>query len=169
MNAMAGYSGTPLVQKIGIKPGHRLILRNHPANFLRDLGKLPEDVVAGERLSGEADVVVFFTDRRAALEKDFPVLAGKLRPDGMLWIAWPKRASGKATDLDENLVRDTGLGFGLVDVKVCAIDETWSGLKFVIRLKDRPARDQEKHEKNRQGRRSPGRAAAKPRSREKEQ
>jgi hypothetical protein len=87
----------------------------------------------------------------------------------MLWIAWPKRASGKATDLDENLVRDTGLGFGLVDVKVCAIDETWSGLKFVIRLKDRPARDREKHEKNRQGRRSPGRAAAKPRSREKEQ
>ena len=166
---MAGYSGTPLVQKIGIKPGHRLILRNHPSNFLRDLGKLPDDVVAGERLSGAADVVVFFTDRRAALEKDFPVLAGKLRPDGMLWIAWPKRASGKATDLDENLVRDTGLGFGLVDVKVCAIDETWSGLKFVIRLKDRPARDQEKHEKNRQGTKSLRRAAVQPRSREKEQ
>jgi len=166
---MAGYSGTPLVQKIGIKAGHRLILRNHPVSFLRDLGKLPDDVVAGDRLSGEADVVVFFTDRRAALEKDFPVLAGKLRPDGMLWIAWPKRASGKATDLDENLVRDTGLGFGLVDVKVCAIDETWSGLKFVIRLKDRPARDQSKHaKKSRRGKKSLSRAAVQPRSRDRD-
>jgi hypothetical protein len=168
---MAGYSGTPLVQKIGIKPGHRLVLRNHPASFLSDLGKLPDDVVATERLAGEADVVVFFTDRRSALEKDFPALAGKLRPNGMLWIAWPKRTSGKATDLDENLVRDTGLGFGLVDVKVCAIDETWSGLKFVIRLKDRPAQDQQKDErkKTRQRKKSLGRAAAKPRSRQKEQ
>jgi hypothetical protein len=85
-------------------------------------------------------------------------------------VDWPKRASGKATDLDENLVRDTGLGFGLVDVKVCAIDETWSGLKFVIRLKDRPARDKGKHEKkNRQGKKSLSRAAVQPRSREKEQ
>ena len=172
MNAMAGYSGTPLVQKIGIKPGHRLVLRNHPASFLRDLGKLPDDVVAGERLSGEADVVVFFTDRRAALEKVFPVLAGKLRPEGMLWIAWPKRSSGKATDLDENLVRDTWLGFGLVDVKVCAIDETWSGLKFVIRLKDRPAREQRKQDQRKErpaGKKRLNRAAVQPRSREKEQ
>jgi hypothetical protein len=164
---MAGYSGTPLVQKIGLKAGHRLILRNHPASFLRDLGKLPDDVVAGERLSGEADVVVFFTDRRAALEKNFPLLAGKLRPDGMLWIAWPKRSSGKATDLDENLVRDTGLAFGLVDVKVCAIDEIWSGLKFVIRLKDRPAQDQQNNK--RPGKESLSRPAVKPRSRQKEQ
>jgi hypothetical protein len=169
---MAGYSGTPLVQKIGIKPGHRLVLRNHPASFLRDLGKLPDDVVAGERLSGEADVVVSFTDRRSALEKVFPVLAGKLQPEGMLWIAWPKRSSGKATDLDENLVRDTGLGFGLVDVKVCAIDETWSGLKFVIRLKDRPAREQRKQDQGknaRQEKKSANRAAVPPRSRKREQ
>jgi hypothetical protein len=166
---MAGYSGTPLVQKIGIKPGHRLVLRNHPASFLRDLGKLPDDVVATERLSGEADVVVFFAERRAALEERFPALAGSLRPNGMLWVAWPKRTSGKVTDLDENLVRDTGLGFGLVDVKVCAIDETWSGLKFVIRVKDRPAQDQKKHAKNhRQGKKSVIRAAVKPRSRQKE-
>jgi hypothetical protein len=164
---MAGYSGTPLVQKIGIKPGHRLVLRNHPPSFLRDLGKLPEDVVASDRLSGEADVVVFFTERRAALEKDFPALAARLRPNGMLWIAWPKRASGKPTDLDENLVRDTGLGFGLVDVKVCAIDETWSGLKFVIRLKDRPAENRKQN--GRPQKETSGRTAARPRLKQKEQ
>jgi len=135
---MAGYSGTPLAQKIGIKSGHRLVLRNHPASFVKDLGELPEGVAATNRAAGKADVVVCFVEKRAALEKDFPVLASKLEANGMLWIAWPKKASGKPTDLNENLVRETGLGFGLVDVKVCAIDETWSGLKFVIRLKDRP-------------------------------
>lgn len=135
---MAGYSGTSLIQKIGIKPGHRLVLRNHPPSFLRDLGKLPEGVAGAGKFSGKADVVVYFTEKRSALEKDFPDLAGKLEPDGMLWVAWPKKASGRKTDLNENVVRDTGLGFGLVDVKVCAVDETWSGLKFVVRLKDRP-------------------------------
>jgi hypothetical protein len=134
---MAGYSGTPLVQKIGIKPGHQVVLRNHPPTFLRDLGKLPEGAAASERPKGAADVVVYFTEKRSALERDFPALAVKLQPAGMLWIAWPKKASGRPTDLTENVVRETGLGFGLVDVKVCAIDETWSGLKFVIRLKDR--------------------------------
>ena len=152
---MAGYSGTPLAQKIGIKPGHRLVLRNHPQSFVKDLGKLPEGVASSDRLNGKADVVVYFVEKRTALKKDFPVLAAKLEANGMLWIAWPKRASGRPTDLNENLVRDTGLGFGLVDVKVCAIDEIWSGLKFVIRLKDRP-----KH--------LPG-AAAKPRATKKEQ
>jgi len=135
---MAGYSGTPLAQKIGIKPGHRLVLRNHPPTFVRDLGKLPEGVAASDRVNGRADVVVYFVEKRTRLEKDFPALAAKLEANGMLWIAWPKRASGRPTDLNENLVRETGLGFGLVDVKVCAIDEIWSGLKFVIRLKDRP-------------------------------
>jgi len=134
---MAGYSGTPLVQKIGIKPGHRIVLRNHPPSFLRDLGRLPEGAAATERLNGAADVVVYFTEKRSALERDFPALAGKLQPAGMLWIAWPKKASERPTDLTENVVRETGLGLGLVDVKVCAIDATWSGLKFVIRLKDR--------------------------------
>ena len=136
---MAGYSGTPLLQKIGIKPGHRLVLRNHPPSFLKDLGKLPEGVMSSDRLSGKVDVVVYFVERRATLERDFPVLSAKLEANGILWIAWPKKASGKQTDLNENLIRDTGLGFGLVDVKVCAIDDTWSGLKFVIRLKDRRA------------------------------
>lgn len=136
---MAGYSGTPLIQKIGIKPGYRVILRNHPESFLRDLEALPQDVEMTGRLTGKADVAVCFTEKLAVLEKDFPRLAQKLLPDGMLWISWPKKASGRATDLTEDVVRRVGLKCGLVDVKVCAIDETWSGLKFVIPLKDRPA------------------------------
>jgi hypothetical protein len=134
---MAGYSGTPLVQKIGIKAGHRVILRNHPASFLKDLGELPENSRTSERLSGAANVIVYFTEKRSALEKEFAGLASALVPDGMLWVGWPKKASGKATDLNENIVREIGLKRGLVDVKVCAIDETWSGLKFVVRVKDR--------------------------------
>jgi hypothetical protein len=134
---MAGYSGTPLIQKIGIKPGHRIILRNHPASFIKNLGKLPEGAQTAERVSGNANVIVYFTDRLAELEKDFARLAATLVSDGMLWIGWPKKASGRATDLTEDIVRRVGLECGLVDVKVCAIDETWSGLKFVIRVQDR--------------------------------
>ena len=134
---MAGYSGTPLIQKIGIKPGHRIILRNHPASFMKGLGKLPEGAESADRLSGKANVIVYFTDRLAELQKDFARLSALLVPDGMLWISWPKKASGRLTDLTEDIVRRIGLERGLVDVKVCAIDETWSGLKFVIRLKDR--------------------------------
>src|SRR5215467_11710071 len=125
---MAGYSGTPLIQKIGIKPGHRVVLRNHPSSFVKDLGKLPDGVKSSERLSGKANVVVYFTDKRAALEKDFAALSKALVADGMVWIGWPKKASGRVTDLTEDIVRRIGLESGLVDVKVCAIDETWSGL-----------------------------------------
>jgi hypothetical protein len=135
---MAGYSGTPLVQKIGIKPGHRVILRNQPPTFLKDLGALPDGAEHTDRLTGKANVVLCFTDRKSELEKSFPSLASKLVPDGMLWISWPKKASKLPTDLTEDVVRKIGLDCGLVDVKVCAIDETWSGLKFVIRTKDRP-------------------------------
>jgi len=134
---MAGYSGTPLIQKIGIKPGHRIILRNHPASFVKDLWKLPDGAESADRFSGKANVIVYFTDRLADLEKNFPRVSAALVPDGMLWIGWPKKASGRATDLTEDIVRRVGLACGLVDVKVCAIDETWSGLKFVIRVKDR--------------------------------
>ncbi len=125
------------MQKIGIKTGHRIILRNHPPSFVKDLGKLPENAKTSERLSGTANVIVYFTDKKAALEKDFAGLSSALEPDGMLWIGWPKKASGRPTDLNENIVREIGLRRGLVDVKVCAIDETWSGLKFVVRLRDR--------------------------------
>jgi hypothetical protein len=136
LSPMAGYSGTPLIQKIGIKPGHRIILRNHPASFVKDLGKLPEGTESADRLSGKANVIVYFSDRLAELQKDFARLSTALVPDGMLWIGWPKKASGRPTDLTEDIVRRVGLECGLVDVKVCAIDETWSGLKFVIRVKD---------------------------------
>jgi hypothetical protein len=136
---MAGYSGTPLVQKIGIKPGHRVILRNRPPRFLNDLGPMPDGVKHTEKLTGKANVIVCFTDRKADLKKNFGDLAGKLVPEGMLWISWPKKASGVATDLTEDVVRRIGLDCGLVDVKVCAIDNTWSGLKFMIRTKDRPS------------------------------
>ena len=134
---MAGYSGTPLIRKIGIKPGHRIHLHDHPGSFLRDLGELPEAVRVEERLAPETDVMICFVETQAKLQKQFERLAGKLASDGMLWIAWPKRASGRPTDLTEGVVRAIGLKAGLVDVKVCAIDDVWSGLKFVIRLKDR--------------------------------
>ena len=136
---MAGYSGTPLIQKIGIKPGHRVLLRNHSASFVKDLGKFPAGAKSTDRLSGKANVIVYFTEWLAELEKDFARLSAVLVPDGMLWIGWPKKASGRPTDLTEDIVRRVGLECGLVDVKVCAIDETWSGLKFVIRVKDRKA------------------------------
>jgi DUF3052 family protein len=136
---MAGYSGTPLIQKIGIKPGHRVILKNQPRTFLENLGPLPEGAKHSEQLSGQVNVVVWFTDRKAELQRNFSALAKKLVRDGMLWISWPKKASGMATDLTEDVVRQVGLECGLVDVKVCAVDETWSGLKFVMRTKDRPS------------------------------
>jgi hypothetical protein len=138
---MAGYSGTPLIRKIGIKPGHRVYLHDDPGTFLRDLGELPEAVKIESRLQPETDAMVCFAESEAELRKQFDRLGRKLAAHGMLWIAWPKRASGKPTDLTEDVVRAIGLKAGLVDVKVCAIDEVWSGLKFVIRLKDRPKKD----------------------------
>jgi hypothetical protein len=134
---MAGYSGTPLIQKIGIKPGHRVILRHDPASFIKDLGRLPEGVKSTDRLSGKANVIVYITDKLSALMEDFNRLMKTMAMDGMLWIGWPKKSSGRKTDLTEDVIRKVGLERGLVDVKVCAIDETWSGLKFVFRLKDR--------------------------------
>jgi hypothetical protein len=134
---MAGYSGTPLSQKLGIKPGARLHLINAPADFAVTLGPLPAAV---EQVGGSAknlDLAVLFVTAMADLQKRFPKVAARLASAGMLWIAWPKKASGVPTDLNENIVRDIGLAAGLVDTKVCAIDDVWSGLKFVIRLKDR--------------------------------
>jgi len=137
---MAGYSGTPLPRKLGIKPAHRVALINAPAGFEQMLASLPDDVeVIMDLGSGPPiDVVVFFTTRLADLRKRFAGLAKRLSPAAGLWIAWPKKASGVATDLAENVIREVGLNAGLVDNKVCAIDDTWSGLRFVIRLHDRP-------------------------------
>jgi hypothetical protein len=137
---MAGYSGTPLPKKLGIKPGHRLALINAAEGFLAGLGDLPEgvEIVAEPRGGEQLDVIVYFTTDRADLKRRFKGLAKRMVPAAGLWIAWPKRASGVPTDLTEDIIRAVGLEAGLVDNKVCAIDDTWSGLRFVIRVQDRP-------------------------------
>jgi hypothetical protein len=135
---MAGYSGTPLPRKLGIKAGHRVAFPAAPAGFDELLGELPVDVTVRPRAAGTLDVIVFFTARRAELERRLPALRRAMDPAAGLWIAWPKRSSGVATDLTEATVRELGLANRLVDNKVCAIDETWSGLRLVIRLADRP-------------------------------
>jgi hypothetical protein len=134
----AGYSGTPLPKKLGIRPGARLGLIGAPDGFDATLGPLPEGVRVRATARGPLDVLVAFFVGRAALERRFDALRDALDPAGGLWIAWPKRASGVVTDLTENVVRELGLAAGLVDNKVCAVDEVWSGLRFVYRLRDRP-------------------------------
>ena len=124
----AGYSGTPLARKLGFKEGMRVVYVNPPEAFSIDgIDELRS------RLAKDTDLVVFFTKQRRELERRLAALRRAIEPDGMLWIAWPKRASGVATDMTEDVVRDVALPTGLVDTKVCAIDETWSGLRLVIR------------------------------------
>jgi fermentation-respiration switch protein FrsA (DUF1100 family) len=138
--APAGYSGTPLVRKLGIKPEARLGLIGAPAGFDDTLGELPPGVRVRRRLGGQPfDVIVAFHAHRGDLERRLPALAAALDPAGGLWLAWPKRASGVATDVTEAVVRSLGLSAGLVDNKICAIDDVWSGLRLVHRLRDRPA------------------------------
>jgi hypothetical protein len=135
---MAGYSGTPLVKKLGFKEGFRAGLVNPPKGFQKELAPLPNEVrMSVGSLTKPLDLIILFADSQKMLKKEFPRSARKLIQHGMLWIAWPKKASGVATDLSDNIVRDIGLSAGLVDVKVCAINDVWSGLKFVYRLEDR--------------------------------
>jgi len=136
---MAGYSGTPLPKKLGLKEG-RIALINAPKDFARELGELPPDAQIVTRVTKPIDIALLFVLTERALLRDFDKLAKKLASNGMIWVAWPKKSSGVATDLSEQRVRSIGLDSGLVDVKICAIDDVWSGLKFVIRLKDRPQR-----------------------------
>ena len=131
----AGYSGTPLAAKLGIKPGHRVLLLGPPPEF--SLTQLPDSVSVARRAGGLADVILSFHTSRAELERRMPRLRERLQPAAGLWIAWPKRASGVQTDLTEDVVREIALANRLVDNKVAAIDETWSGLRLVIRLADR--------------------------------
>ena len=134
---MAGYSGTPLAKKLGIKEGHRVALPAAPDGFEELLGELPEDVRVRSRAAGPLDAIVYFTTGRAELERRLPALRRALDPAGGLWIGWPKGSSGVETDLTFSDVQELGLANKLVDNKVCAIDETWSGLRLVIRVKDR--------------------------------
>jgi hypothetical protein len=134
---MAGYSGTPLAKKLGIKEGSRIALVNAPKDFESELGELPDSVQFVKRPTKSLDIIILFVSSEGALARDFAKFAARLTANGMMWIAWPKKSSGVTTDLSEQRVQCIGLDAGLVDVKVCAIDDTWSGLKFVYRLKDR--------------------------------
>jgi hypothetical protein len=133
---MPGYSGTPLAKKLGIKAGFRVQLANAPAEVRAELSEALAECSILDR--GPAlDFVMVFTQSRAQLTREFSRLAKLLAPAGMLWVSWPKKRSGVAADVDGNIVREIGLQAGLVDVKVCAVTEVWSGLKFVRRVKDR--------------------------------
>lgn len=134
---MAGYSATPLPKKLGLRDGSRIALINAPAGFESALGKLPPDAQIATRLTKPLDLVLLFVLTERALLRDFEKVAKKLASNGMIWVAWPKKSSGVATDLSFERVQRIGLDSGLVDVKICAIDDVWSGLKFVIRSKDR--------------------------------
>jgi hypothetical protein len=136
---MVGYSGTPLPQKLGIKPEHRVALLGAPSGFEKTLGALPAAVKVSKRLSGKTkqNVIVCFVTETSALAKTLPSLIAALEEDGGLWVAWPKKTSGVETDMTEARVRELALPKGLVDNKVCAIDDTWSGLRCVIRLENR--------------------------------
>ncbi|MEP6743767.1 MAG: DUF3052 domain-containing protein [bacterium] len=126
-----------MAKKLGFKEGFRAGLVNPPKEFWKELGALPNDVKIMAPLTKPLDLIVLFADSQQTLKTEFSRLASKLSKNGMLWIAWPKKASGVATDLSDNSVRHIGLDAGLVDVKVCAVNDIWSGLKFVYRLEDR--------------------------------
>jgi len=133
---MAGYSKTPLVRKLGIKPGSNIALAGAPSGYANELD-LPPEVTINSRSSKALDFAQLFVKTEKELQTNFSRYAQRLNPSGMLWVSWPKKTSGVSTDLSENVVRRIGLAAGLVDVKICAVDEVWSGLKFVYRLKHR--------------------------------
>jgi hypothetical protein len=134
---MAGYSATPLVKKLGLTEGIVIFIGDAPERYFDSITPLPKDLVVKDKLVGEFDFIHLFVNQGKRFQKEF--LNGKkhLKKNGMIWISWPKKSSKVPTDLDENIIRDFGLAEGLVDVKVCAVDEIWSGLKFVYRTKDR--------------------------------
>ncbi len=141
----AGYSGTPLPQKLGIRAGHRVALDAAPSGFEATLGALPEGVRLLPASRGrDFDVILLFVKDLETLEARLRPAIQKMAPATALWICWPKKSSPLATDVDENRVRECGLAAGIVDVKVCAVDEDWSGHKFVFRLKDRPLLEKKK-------------------------
>lgn len=136
----AGYSGTPLPKKLGVKDGCRFVILREPAGFRETLGDLPADATVTTRLprSGSyADVILAFFFERAEFERRLEALMKAVDVDGGLWISWPKRSSGVQTDIIEDTIRNVGVAAGMVDNKVCAVDETWSGLRLVYRVKDR--------------------------------
>jgi hypothetical protein len=137
---MAGYSGTPLAKKLGIKAGSRIFVSKAPDHYDALLEPWPAGVARARQLDGRADLVHAFVTSRAQLQKFLASAIGKLAPDAALWVSWPKKSSQVPTDITEDTIRELALPLGLVDIKVCAVDEVWSGLKLVIRKELRTAR-----------------------------
>ena len=133
----AGYSGTPLAKKLGIKSGFTIKIVNEPVGYFDLFTDLPEDLKPVSDNVTKKDFIHCFVKDATQLEKDITQLRAEIKPNGMIWISWPKKAAKMKTDLDGNIVRETGLRHGLVDIKVCAVNQVWSGLKFVIPVKDR--------------------------------
>ena len=134
---MAGYSGTPLAQKLGIKPAMTVTVIGGPQNYRKLLGKAANDINISDRVRDNSPFIHFFTTRRSELEKQLARLRGKIADTGTIWVSWPKKAAGVTTDITEDVIRAVALPLGFVDVKVCAVDETWSGLKLMVRRENR--------------------------------
>lgn len=134
---MAGYSTTTLVKKLGIKPQANVFVYNAPENYFDWLYPLPEKISVHDKLTGDLDFIHLFVMEQKVFQSEFVKSKKHLAKDGMIWISWPKKSSKVPTDLDENVIREYGLALGLVDVKVCAVNEVWSALKFVYRIQDR--------------------------------
>ena len=136
---MAGYSRTPLPQKLGIKPGTTVVVINEPPQYRKLLGKL-DRVTFSNRIAADSGFVHFFSTNRNELEKKLPILREKIADNGTIWVSWPKKSANVPTDITEDVVREIALPLGLVDIKVCAVDETWSGLKLMARREKRKSR-----------------------------
>ena len=134
---MSGYSGTPLAKKLGIKPGFRVRVKGAPADYEALLAPLPDDVLISSGFRREVDLWHLFVASRRDLVRELPRCVRGIRQDGMIWVSWPKKASGVQTDVREDTIRAAAIPLGLVDVKVCAVDDVWSGLKLVIRKENR--------------------------------
>jgi len=134
---MPGYSSTPLVKKLGIKEGFKIYVKNPPENYIQLIQPVPENVVLLKRLSGNLDMIHFFTKKRSELLSNINKHMSKIKQNGMIWVSWPKKSSKVPTDITEDTIREIILPLGLVDIKVCAVDEIWSALKLVIRKENR--------------------------------
>lgn len=134
---MTGYSGTPLAKKLGIKPGFTLVVVNPPREYRQLVDPLPEGVIIHSTVTTSTDMVHLFCTQRAGLASALKQTIAHLRPDAAVWVSWPKKASKVPTDVTEDIIREAALPLGLVDIKVCAVDEIWSGLKLVIRKENR--------------------------------
>lgn len=134
---MAGYSGTPLAKKLGIKAGHTVVPLHAPANYRELLEPLPDSVRFAKKANADADVVHLFVTKSGDLRESLTALRSQLQPDAAIWVSWPKKSSKVPTDVTEDVIRDVALPLGFVDIKVCAVDDVWSGLKVVVRVANR--------------------------------